>query len=66
MYETADGELQSSLRGHKGTVYCIAYQKDGKRFASGGADKRVIIWTEGLEAILNYRSVFQTISSTAV
>jgi WD40 repeat protein len=31
-----------------------AYQSDGKRFASGAADKRVIIWTEDLNAILNY------------
>lgn len=22
--------------GHKGTVYCVGYAKDGKRFASGG------------------------------
>ena len=28
--------------------------RDGKRFASGGADKCVIIWTAGLEGILKY------------
>ena len=26
-----------SLRGHKDTVYSVAYAHDGKRFASGGA-----------------------------
>lgn len=26
-------------------VYCVAYSHDSKRFASGGADKTVIIWT---------------------
>ena len=26
-------------------VYCVSYSFDGKRFASGGADKTVIIWT---------------------
>jgi len=54
VYRTGDGDLLTSLRGHKGTVYCLAYQSDGKRFASGAADKRVIIWTEDLNAILNY------------
>ncbi len=32
--------------GHKSAVYCVSYSNDGKRFASGGADKNVIIWTE--------------------
>ena len=36
------------------TVYCVSYAKDGKRFASGGADKCVIIWTSKLEGILKY------------
>ena len=31
--------------GHKDAVYCVAYSRDGKRFASGGADKTIIIWT---------------------
>jgi intraflagellar transport protein 122 len=26
-------------------IYCVAYAHNGKRFASGGADKTVIIWT---------------------
>jgi WD40 repeat protein len=32
--------------GHKDSVYCVAYSRDGKRFASGGADKTIIIWTQ--------------------
>lgn len=43
-----------SILGHKDIVYCVAFAKDGKRFASGGADKNVIIWTAGMEAILKY------------
>ena len=58
VYETADGELITSLKGHKDTVYCVAYAKDGKLFASGGADKTVIIWTEELEGLLKYSYVF--------
>lgn len=54
VYDTADGTLIQPLKGHKDNVYCVAYAKDGKRFASGGADKCVIIWTSKLEGILKY------------
>ncbi|XP_077181413.1 intraflagellar transport protein 122 homolog isoform X3 [Paroedura picta] len=53
VYDT-DGTLIQPLKGHKETVYCVAYAKDGKRFASGSADKTVIIWTSKLEGILKY------------
>lgn len=44
-------ELVSGLSGagHKDEVYCVAYSRDGKRFASGGADKTIIIWTHKVE-----------------
>jgi WD40 repeat protein len=32
-------------QGHKDTVFTVSYSRDGKRFASGGADKTIIIWT---------------------
>ena len=35
-------------------VYCVAYAHNGKRFASGGADNTVIIWTSKAEGILKY------------
>uniref|UniRef100_A0A8C2J7B3 Intraflagellar transport protein 122 homolog n=1 Tax=Cyprinus carpio TaxID=7962 RepID=A0A8C2J7B3_CYPCA len=54
VYDTADGTLIQPLKGHKDTVYCVAYAKDGKRFASGSADKSIIIWTSKLEGILKY------------
>ncbi|KAJ8301312.1 hypothetical protein KUTeg_021173 [Tegillarca granosa] len=54
VYDTNDGTLIQPLKGHKDTVYCVAYSKDGKRFASGSADKSVIIWTSKLEGILKY------------
>lgn len=57
VYDTNDGTLIQPLKGHKDTVYCVAYAKDGKRFASGSADKSVIIWTNKLEGILKYTLV---------
>lgn len=32
-------EIFTFHEGHKNTVYCVTYSKDGKRFASGGYDK---------------------------
>ena len=54
VYDSNDGTLIQSLKGHRDTVYAVAYAKDGKRFASGSADKSVIIWTDKLEGILKY------------
>jgi len=54
VYDCIDGDLLHSLKGHKKTLYCVAYAKDGKRFASGGEDKTIIIWTSKAEGILKY------------
>ena len=54
VYDAVDGDLLHSLKGHKDTLYCVAYSRDGKRFASGGADKTIIIWTSKAEGILKY------------
>uniref|UniRef100_H2Z1N2 Intraflagellar transport protein 122 homolog n=1 Tax=Ciona savignyi TaxID=51511 RepID=H2Z1N2_CIOSA len=54
VYDPTDGTLVQTLRAHKDTVYCLGYSKDGKRFASGSADKCVIIWTDKLTGILKY------------
>ncbi|XP_076048143.1 intraflagellar transport protein Oseg1 [Oratosquilla oratoria] len=54
VYDTNDGSLVQPLKGHKEAVYCVCYSRDGKRFASGSADKSVIIWTSKLEGILKY------------
>ncbi len=34
------------------SVYCVAYSHNGKRFASGGADNTVIIWTSKVRIYL--------------
>jgi len=54
IYNAEDGDLIQNLKGHKDTVYAVDYSRDGKRFASGGADKTVIIWTAKAEGILKY------------
>ena len=54
VYDCVDGDLLHSLKGHKKTLYCVAYAKDGKRFSSGGEDKTIIIWTNKAEGILKY------------
>lgn len=50
----AEGSIVQTLKGHKSIVYCVAYAQDGKRFASGGADKNVIIWSDTLQGTLKY------------
>ena len=54
MYDASNGTVLSALKGHKETVYCVDYSKDGRRFASGSADKTVIIWSPKGEGILKY------------
>lgn len=53
VYSTDDGDLKKRLRGHKDTVYAVDYAKDA-RFASGGADNTVIIWSSKGEGILKF------------
>lgn len=44
----------NKIKGHKDTVYCIAYSKDGQRFATGGADNAVVIWSAEGQGLLKY------------
>ncbi|NXG25521.1 IF122 protein, partial [Grallaria varia] len=53
VYDTSDGTLIQPLKGHKDTVYCVAYAKDGK-YNFGALLVCVIIWTSKLEGILKY------------
>ena len=54
VYNASDGDLLHSLKGHKDAVYGVSYARDGKNFASGAADKTVIIWTDKGEGVLRY------------
>ena len=39
-------ELVQTLVGHTGTVWCVTVSPSGSHFASGGWDKKVMIWSE--------------------
>ncbi|CAH2035326.1 unnamed protein product, partial [Iphiclides podalirius] len=54
VYDPRDGALVQLLQAHKAAVYAVAYCGDGKKFASGSADKNVIIWTSKMEGVLKY------------
>ena len=54
IYKTETGEMINRLKGHKDTVYCLSYAKDGQRFASGGADNSVVIWSSEGQGLLKY------------
>lgn len=55
IFDSSTGELVHICKGHKEPVYCVAYAANGKRFASGGADKQVIIWSPKGEGVLKYQ-----------
>lgn len=54
IYDAKNGEIQNNLRAHKGAVYCLAYSRDGQRWASGSADGTVIVWTSEGSGLLKY------------
>jgi intraflagellar transport protein 122 len=54
VYEVKKGDLLHRLKGHKDNVYSVSFIKDGTRFASGGADKTVIIWNNKGDGVLKY------------
>ena len=39
-------ELVQTLVGHIGTVWCVTISPSGSHLASGGSDKKVMIWSE--------------------
>ncbi|KAK6748591.1 hypothetical protein RB195_001298 [Necator americanus] len=54
IYDGIDGTLLQVLKGHKDLVYAVAWSHDGGTFASGSADRSVILWTEQHEGTLKY------------
>jgi WD40 repeat protein len=44
IWDATTGTTIGGLRGHEGPVYALAYSPDGKRLASGSADKTIRLW----------------------
>lgn len=43
------------ILGHKENVFCLATSNNGKLFASGAADKTVILWSSKFEPVGKYK-----------
>ncbi|ERL84617.1 hypothetical protein D910_02045, partial [Dendroctonus ponderosae] len=54
IYDTTEGSLIQLLKGHKDQVHTVSYAKNGEKFASGSADKTIIIWSNKFEGLLKY------------
>ncbi|KAF9433014.1 phosphomevalonate kinase [Entomortierella beljakovae] len=44
IWDPVTNETVHTLNGHTGAINSIMYSPDGKRIASGGADKKVLLW----------------------
>ena len=44
IWNAATGQSALNIKGHKGTVECVAFTRDGKRIISGSDDKTIRIW----------------------
>jgi eukaryotic-like serine/threonine-protein kinase len=47
VWDLTTGTTIRALRGHEGPVFALAYSPDGKRLASGSADKTIRLWEPG-------------------
>ncbi|KAA0153703.1 hypothetical protein FNF29_03091 [Cafeteria roenbergensis] len=54
LYSGSSGKVSKVIRGHSAQVYAVAYSPDGKRFASGGKDNCVIVWSDAGKGLLKY------------
>ena len=54
IYDAISGTVLDYKRAHKDVVYCLAYSKDGQRWASGSADMNVVVWSAEGVGLLRY------------
>ncbi|CDJ30789.1 WD-repeat protein, putative [Eimeria mitis] len=54
LVDAESGDTLQTLSGHKGNVNAIAYASSGKQFASGGADKQIILWASTGEILRHF------------
>lgn len=53
IWRVSDGALVKQLKGHKNTVWNVAFSRDGKLLASGGDDNTVKIWNTATGELLH-------------
>jgi WD40 repeat protein len=44
VWDIESGQELQTLRGHEGSVWCLAATPDGRLAVSGGEDHKVILW----------------------
>ena len=44
IYDLATGKIRHNLKNHNGRVWSVAMTPDGKKFATSGADKKLMVW----------------------
>jgi hypothetical protein len=67
VYDSTDGTLEKAIKAHKDPVVCLTPLL-GNGFASGGADKQVIIWSANLQGVLKFshNDIIQSLSQNPI
>jgi RNA polymerase sigma factor (sigma-70 family) len=50
-FEVATGQIRRVLHGHRGDVYSLSFQANGKKMISGGRDGNALIWNISLSSM---------------
>jgi WD40 repeat protein len=66
VWDCKTGRLLTRLDGHTGAITCIAFSPDGRRIATGSADKTAVIWdVESGKELLTLRGHREQVRSLA-